>query len=130
MVAFISHIAVDCREPYSLSEWWKEVLGYVEDPDDPNDPEHEECWIQDPREKGVSLIFIKVPERKSGKNRLHLDLRPRAGERNAEYQRLLRHGATKVEDHRGVDGPGTGWVVMADPEGNEFCILRSEAELG
>lgn len=130
MVAFISHVAVDCHEPYTLSEWWKDVLGYVEDPDDPNEPEHEECWIEDPKGKGVPLIFIKVPEGKSVKNRLHLDLRPKSGERNAEYQRLLRLGATKVEDHRGVDGPGTGWIVMADPEGNEFCILRSEAELG
>ncbi|MBO0608107.1 VOC family protein [Myceligenerans salitolerans] len=130
MVAFISHVAVDCRDPYALSEWWKDVLGYAEDPDDPNDPDHEECYIEDPKGKRVPLVFIKVPEGKTVKNRLHFDLRPKAGERNAEYQRLLRLGATKVEDHRGIDGPGTGWIVMADPEGNEFCILRSEAELG
>ena len=53
---------------------------------------------------------------------------PREGTRDEELARLLAHGATEVADHRGQWGPGSGWVVLADPEGNEFCILRSQAE--
>ena len=70
-----------------------------------------------------------MPDEKTVKNRVHLDLRPRTASRDAELETLLAHGATVVADLRGQHGPGTGWVVLADPEGNEFCILRSEAEL-
>ena len=72
------------------------------------------------------ILFIEVPERKQAKNRLHLDLVPAAGTRDEEVARLLELGATVVDDLRRPDG--SGWVVLADPEGNEFCILRSEAE--
>ena len=129
MTAFVSHTAIDCHNAYELAEWWKPVLGYVDLDDDPNLPGHEECLIRDP-ESGHRLLFIEVPEEKSVKNRIHLDLRPRSGSRDAELETLLAHGATVVDDLRGLDGPGTGWVVLADPEGNEFCILRSESEVG
>ena len=69
-----------------------------------------------------------MPEAKSVKNRIHLDLAPRTGTRDEELVRLLGLGATEVADLRGEHGPGTGWVVLADPEGNEFCILRSDEE--
>ena len=127
MTSFIAHTTVDCRNAYELSEWWKPVLGYVDLDGDPNEPGHEECMIRDP-DTGHLLLFIEVPDIKSVKNRLHLDLRPRAGTRDEELARLLEHGATEVLDVRGKYGPGTGWVVLGDPEGNEFCILRSEAE--
>ena len=61
------------------------------------------------------------------KNRIHLDLRPSAGSRDEELARLLGLGATQVDDQRNDDG--TGWVVLVDPEGNEFCILRSLEEV-
>jgi predicted enzyme related to lactoylglutathione lyase len=61
------------------------------------------------------------------KNRIHLDLRPRTGTRDEELERLLAHGASQVADLRDARD-GTGWVVLADPEGNEFCILRSDGE--
>ncbi|WP_296604743.1 VOC family protein [Nocardioides sp.] len=128
MTSFVSHTTIDCRNAYELSEWWKPVLGYVDIDGDPNLPGHEECMIRDPG-TGHRLLFIEVPEEKSVKNRVHLDLRPRTGSRDEELERLLAHGAVVVEDLRGLHGPGTGWVVLADPEGNEFCILRSEAEL-
>jgi hypothetical protein len=70
-----------------------------------------------------------VPDVKQTKNRLHLDLRPRSASRDEELETLVVHGASVVADLRGTYGPGTGWVVLADPEGNEFCILRSEAEI-
>ena len=80
------------------------------------------------RDGGHKLLFIEVPEGKSGKNRIHLDLEPVEGSRDDELARLLEHGAVEVADHRGQYGPGTGWVILADPEGNEFCILRNLAE--
>jgi hypothetical protein len=67
-----------------------------------------------------------VPEGKMVKNRMHLDLLPTARTRDEEVQRLLGIGATLVEDHRKADG--AGWVTLADPEGNEFCVERSLRE--
>ena len=128
MTAFVSHTTIDCRNAYELSEWWKAVLGYADLDGDPNLPGHEECMIRDPG-TGHRLLFIEVPDDKSVKNRMHLDLRPRSASRDEEVEVLLAHGATLVADLRGKYGPGTGWVVLADPEGNEFCVLRSEAEL-
>jgi hypothetical protein len=127
MTSFISHTTIDCRNAYDLSEWWKPVLGYTDLEDDPNEPGHEECMIRDP-ETGHLVLFIEVPEEKTGKNRMHFDLMPREGTRDEELARLLALGATEVKDFRDNWGPGTGWVVLADPEGNEFCILRSAAE--
>ncbi|GAA1744022.1 VOC family protein [Nostocoides vanveenii] len=131
MPSFVSHTSVDAGNAYEQAEFWKQVLGYVDDPDDPNSPGDPECSIEDP-ETGHTILFIEVPERKTLKNRLHFDLRPRpdSGTRDEELTRLLALGARQVSDLRGIDGPGTGWVVLADPEGNEFCILRSPAELG
>ena len=102
--------------------FWRGVLGYSMVPDDPNEPGHEECLILD-ADTGHSVLFIEVPEPKAVKNRLHFDLRPRAGSRDAEVERVLALGATQVADLRRSDGGG--WVVLADPEGNEFCMLRS-----
>ncbi|RYY40882.1 MAG: VOC family protein [Actinomycetales bacterium] len=127
MTSFVSHTSVDCADAYALSEFWKQVLAYVDVEGDPNEPGHEECMILDP-ESGHHLLFIEVPEAKTVKNRIHLDLRPRSGTQADEVARLVSIGATQVADLRGKYGPGTGWVVLADPEGNEFCILRSEAE--
>jgi catechol 2,3-dioxygenase-like lactoylglutathione lyase family enzyme len=128
VTSFISHTTVDCANAYELSEWWKRLLGYVDLVDDPNEPGHEECLIQRPG-GGHQLLFIEVPDAKQGKNRLHFDLRPQERSRDDEVEWAIGIGATQVADHRGKYGPGSGWVVLADPEGNEFCILRSEAEV-
>jgi hypothetical protein len=126
MTSFVSHTAVDCANAYELSEWWKQVLGYVDVDGDPNLPGHEECMVLDP-DSGHRILFIEVPEAKTVKNRLHLDLRPRSGSRDDEVERVRALGAMEVADRRADDG--SGWVVLADPEGNEFCILRSRAEV-
>ncbi|MXG90322.1 VOC family protein [Nocardioides flavescens] len=128
MASFVSHTTIDCRNAYALSEWWKPVLGYVDLDDDPNLPGHTECAIRDP-ETGHELLFIEVPDPTPGKPRIHLDLRPRQGTRDEEVERLRAYGATEVADLRGKYGPGTGWVVFADPEGNQCCILRSLGEI-
>lgn len=127
MVSFISHTTIDSRNAYRLSQWWKQVLSYVDIEDDPNEPGHEECMIQRP-DGGHQILFIETPDEKLVKNRLHFDLRPSDGSRDAEVARLVELGATQLADHREVRGDGTGWVVLVDPEGNEFCILRSEGE--
>jgi hypothetical protein len=121
MTSFVSHTSVDCADAYALSRWWQAVLDYVEDPDDPNEPGHEECMIFS-RDGRHRLLFIEVPESKQVKNRIHFDLRPVDGSRDAELARLIGLGAVTVDDRRNPDG--TGWVVLADPDGNEFCILR------
>lgn len=128
MTCFVSHTSVDCRNAYELSEWWKDLLGYADVEGDPNLRGHEECMIHDPK-TGHQILFIEVPDEKQVKNRLHFDLRPRSGSRDEEVDRLVAKGATVVADLRGKYGPGTGWVVFADPEGNEFCVLRSPGEL-
>ena len=127
MTARVSHTTIDCRDAYALSSWWKGVLDYVDIEGDPNLPGHDECMIVS-RDGSHRLLFIEVPEPKVGKNRIHLDLEPVAGTRDDELVRLLAHGAVEVADLRGRFGPGSGWVVLADPEGNEFCILRGAAE--
>lgn len=75
--------------------------------------------------EGPLLYFNQVPEPKTVKNRIHLCLRPTTS-REEEVERLLTLGATLVTDRRKPDG--AGWAVLADPEGNEFCVLRSESD--
>jgi len=128
MTAVISHITIDCTNAYELSEWWKAVLGYNDLPDDPNNPGDVECIIVD-SDSGQKLLFIEVPDFDvSTPKRIHFDLRPATGRREDELRILLGLGAVQLADHRGIHGPGTGWVVLADPEGNQFCILRAEHE--
>lgn len=129
MASYISHTTVDCTNAYELSQWWKPVLGYVDVDGDPNLPGHEECMILDPA-TGHHVLFIEVPDPTVGKNRLHFDIRPRERTRDEEVAWLLTHGATEVADHREIRNDGTGWITLADPEGNEFCVLRSDAERG
>ena len=125
MALRISHLSVDARDAYAQSRWWAEVLGWSEDPEDPNLPGHDECMIFAPDGR-QRLLLIEVPEAKSLKNRLHLDLVPTDRSREEEVERLLGLGATQVADHRRPDG--RGWVTLADPEGNELCVLTSELD--
>jgi len=122
----IRSITVDCADSYRQALFWSEVTGWQEDPDDPNNPGDPEGRIVSPH--GINLLFIPVPEGKVVKNRVHLDLWPTERTRDEEVTRLVGIGATLFEDHREPDG--TGFVVLADPEGNEFCIERSAKERG
>ena len=126
MTAQLSHVTVDSRDAHAQSLFWSAVLGWAEDPDDPNEPGHEECMVVSP-DGHQRLLFLEVPDVKAVKNRLHLDLRPASAPRDEELLRLLELGAVVLEDRRRPDG--SGWFVLADPEGNEFCLLRSEAEV-
>jgi hypothetical protein len=113
-------INVDAHDPAALGRWWAEALGwrltYEED---------DEVVIEPPAgspEDGVAadVLFCRVPEAKAVKNRLHLDLRP--DDQAAEVARFEALGARRVDVGQ---GPDVSWVVLADPEGNEFCILRA-----
>jgi predicted enzyme related to lactoylglutathione lyase len=123
MVSRIAHTTIDSRNAYEQSLFWAAVLGWVENPADPNLPEHAECMIFSP-DGTERLLFIDVPEAKHVKNRLHLDVQAVGSSREKEVDRLLALGATLFEDHRRPDG--LGWATLADPEGNEFCVLRTD----
>jgi catechol 2,3-dioxygenase-like lactoylglutathione lyase family enzyme len=127
MSSRIRHVTIDCHDPYSQAAFWADVLGFVEDQDNPNAPDDPEALITDPSGRHPGLLFIKVPDAKAVKNRVHVDLVP-AAMRDETVVALLARGATLVDDHRRADG--TGWAVLADPEGNEFCVERSDAERG
>jgi uncharacterized protein (TIGR03086 family) len=125
MAVRIKSITFDCTNPYRLVQFWAQLTGFVEDPENTNAPEDPEGLLLSP-DGSLALLFIAVPEPKQSKNRLHLDLVPLDRRREDEVERLVRIGARIVADQRRPDG--TGWVVLADPEGNEFCIERSDAE--
>lgn len=127
MTVRLSHTTIDAHDAYALSEWWRVVLDYRMDPEDPNEPGHEECMIHDP-DTGHRLLFIEVPDEVLPAKRIHLDVRPRERTQEDEVAWLTAQGAGLVADRRGQYGPGSGWVTLADPEGNQFCVLRSEAE--
>jgi predicted enzyme related to lactoylglutathione lyase len=120
MTSRISHLSFDTLDPCSQSRFWSAVLGFVENPDDPNLPEHEECMIFSP-DGGQRLLFIQVPDGKQLKNRLHLDIQPVGTTRELEVDRVTGLGAEPVADFTRRDG--SGWITLTDPEGNEFCIL-------
>ncbi|QNE78102.1 VOC family protein [Streptomyces finlayi] len=121
MTSHVRHITIDCADAYELATFWAGVLGSkVSDEDEPGDPE---ALVEAP---GAALLFISVPEPKSTKNRLHLDIQPDDRTRDEEVERLLALGATMAGDHRKPNG--RGWATLADPEGNEFCVECGAAE--
>ncbi|MET8278181.1 VOC family protein [Micromonospora sp. NPDC005174] len=120
----IRNISFDCHDTYSLAGFWSAVLGYARhDEDVPGDPE---AVLLPPDEATPNLFFQAVPDDKVTKNRQHICLEPVDRTRDEEVERVLGLGATMVADRRHADG--TGWAVLADPEGNEFCVLRSAGE--
>ncbi len=117
----VYNIAIDCADAFNLASFWSKVTGNpVDREDSPGDP-----VVNVQLAPELNLYFAQVPEPKVGKNRVHLCLRP-DHQRDDEVERILGLGATIFADRRNPDG--TGWVVFADPEGNEFCLLRSAAE--
>ena len=105
---------VDAADSVSLGRWWAAALGWVVVNDAPDEFE-----IRPAPDRLPGLLFTAVPEAKAGKNRLHLDFRP--DDQAAEVGRLLSLGARHADVGQGVES----WVVLADPEGNEFCVLAA-----
>jgi Glyoxalase-like domain len=144
-MAYDFQIVVDCADPHVLADWWAETLGWVVEPsdegfirkmisegyatdDDTKTYKGVLVWKEgaairhpDGPERGPRkrVLFQLVPESKTVKNRVHLDIRVGAENAESELARLTARGATFL--HRGRQGPHT-WVTLADPEGNEFCV--------
>ncbi len=117
MTSTVRNITFDCAppyEPYELAQFWSQVVGRpVADGATPDDDEVAVAGA--PR-----LLFVRVPEAKTDKNRVHVDLHPDQP-CDAEVERLSALGAKVLDDLR--RGDGDGWVVLADPAGNEFCVI-------
>jgi predicted enzyme related to lactoylglutathione lyase len=123
MTSVIRHVTFDCHDPHALATFWSALTGWQID--DEAEPDDDEVAVIAP-EPLPMLLFIRVPEGKSVKNRVHVDVGPVDGTRDAEVERLTELGGRVLEDHRTPEG--RGWIVMADPEGNEFCVETSDAE--
>lgn len=121
----IQCVCVDTPDPARLASFWQPALGWR------RTFEQGSAVVLEPpegsAEDGVApdLLFLRVPEGKAGKNRLHLDLRP--GDQAAEVARLEGLGASRADVGQGA---GVSWVVLADPDGNEFCVLKPLAQDG
>lgn len=115
MTLTLSQICVDAHDPAALGAWWAEVLGWAHHVDADGD-----SVVAPASGQGPELLFLGVPDDKIVKNRLHLDFTPE--DQQAEVQRVLALGARRVDVGQGEQS----WVVLADPEGNEFCILAPE----
>ncbi|WP_335939376.1 VOC family protein [Streptomyces sp. PTD5-9] len=128
MASRLNEVVVDCHDPERLAAFWCEVLDFkVVDRDE--ETVEIGSWVptvEDVRARQMppTLLFIRVPEGKTVKNRLHLDVNPIDRSTEDEVTRLIGLGATRADVGQ---GPDRSWVVMADPEGNEFCVLRSLA---
>ena len=121
MASHLHSITFDALDPYAQALWWSEVLAVPMSPDDfPGDPE---ALL---RSHHGDVLFVQVLDAKTVKNRAHLDLEPSDRSRDEEVARVVALGAVLADDQRRPDG--TGWVVLTDPEGNEFCVLRSAEE--
>jgi hypothetical protein len=115
MTSLVDTLTIDCHDPASIARFWCEVLGY-----ELEEIDNEDAWLRDPTGRGWPMLFQTVPEGKTVKNRLHLDLSP-PSTMQAEVDRVVSAGARAL---RRVDEHGIFWTVLADPEGNEFCVLR------
>jgi catechol 2,3-dioxygenase-like lactoylglutathione lyase family enzyme len=125
MSAILSHTSINCSNAFELSEWWKQVLGYVDVDGDPNEPGDEECMIRDP-DGDQRLLFIEVEDLQDVPGRIHFDICSGGSTRDEEIERILNLGAAPIADRRNPDG--SGWMTLADPAGNHFCVVRSDAE--
>jgi predicted enzyme related to lactoylglutathione lyase len=120
MGAALREVIIDCNDPRRVAEFWGAVLGWDAQEDE------ELFWMSESGSPfpGLLLVFVPVSENKTVKNRIHLDVSPVDCDRNEEVARLEALGAVRVDVGQGEQS----WVVMADPEGNEFCVLGRRAD--
>jgi len=118
MASMFTELSIDCEDAERVAGFWADALGY-------SVTAHEAGLVEVSGPSRPSLVFVEVPEQKATKNRLHIDVNPVDRDRDAEVSRLLSLGATHVDVGQKEDAP---WVVLADPEGNEFCVLGSRVD--
>ena len=114
MGAKFTELIIDANDIDALAGFWSAVLGWKE-----TDRDADVVVISDPAGSKPTLLFARVPEAKTVKNRLHIDVNPVGCDQAEELERLLALGATRVDVGQG----DVSWIVLADPEGNEFCLL-------
>lgn len=119
MTLVIKYITFDCHDTQALAQFWSAALGY----ETVNWDNFDAALSQAADAQLPRLVFIKVPEGKTVKNRMHIDIEPSGTTMEAEVQRLIGVGAIRIEQ---FNEPYGIWTVMADPEGNEFCVAKPE----
>ncbi len=120
MASRFTELVIDAHDVHAQAQWWAEVLDYTVTSDEPDNVE-----ISPPDDRSPTLLFAQVPENKTVKNRIHIDVNATDRDQEAEVERLLGMGARRADVGQRSDH---SWVVLADPEGNEFCVLRSRVE--
>ncbi len=117
MTSAILNVTFDCSDARSVARFWSAVTGWTLH-EERLDPGQAEYSVRPPQDGGTRLYFVTVPEPKTTKNRVHLNVIPRDRSQEQEIDRLVELGATVSVGQ----SPGAAWVVLADPEGNEFCV--------
>jgi predicted enzyme related to lactoylglutathione lyase len=113
-----TELCIDSHDPARLAAFWREVLDY-----EVSETEEDGSLVElKGPEAGPTLVFVKVPDEKVVKNRVHIDVSPRDRDQADEVERIIQLGARRIDIGQGED---VTWVVLADPEGNEFCVLRT-----
>jgi hypothetical protein len=119
MASRFTELVVDCMDPWRVAEFWAAALGWQITQSDEQGVE-----VAGPPGAAPLLVFVPVPERKTLKNRVHIDVNPVGCDQAEEVERLIGLGARRVDVGQGQQT----WVVLADPEGNEFCVLGTRLE--
>lgn len=116
MTSRFTELVVDCHDPQLLADFWQQVLDY-----EVTETDSEGRWIElgGDESSGPRLLFLDVPDEKVVKNRVHIDVNPVDRDQAEEVERVIGLGARRIDIGQG----DVRWVVLADPEGNEFCIL-------
>ena len=114
-----TELVIDAAEPETLAAFWSAVLGW-----EPTGRYEGAVEIAGPVGSGAALTFVPVPQAKLSKNRLHIDVNPVGCDQAQEVSRLLGLGARRIDVGQGE----RSWVVLADPEGNEFCVLAERVD--
>jgi hypothetical protein len=120
MACKFSELTIDSLDPHRIARWWADLLDYRI-----TEADEDVVELAGPSGSGPSLVFARVPEQKSVKNRLHIDVSPTDRDQEAELTRILGLGAERVDVGQGQDA---SWVVLRDPDGNEFCLLRTRRQ--
>jgi predicted enzyme related to lactoylglutathione lyase len=121
MTSVVTEVVIDCADVDRVAAFWSQLLGWEVQ------TKEGYRWMSatgGPPDGGLILVFVPVPEPKTVKNRVHIDVNPRGCDQAEEVERLIALGARRVDIGQG-DVP---WVVLADPEGNEFCVLRRRVD--